>query len=181
MKSKASTVEEYLAQLPADRRDAMETVRKVILKNLPRGYEEVLQYGMLSYVVPLKVFPAGYLNRKNEPLPYVCLASQKNYMSIYIMSAYGDEEAQFRQEYEATGKRLDMGKSCVRFKKIDDLPLDLIAQAVNRVPVRAYLDFYENVIRKNMGRHKANAEKARKPAASTKKPKRPVGKKALSK
>jgi len=110
MKSKATTVEEYLAQLPSDRRDAIEAVRKVVLKNLPTGYEEVLQYGMLGYVVPLKTFPSGYLNRKNEPLPYVCLASQKNYMSIYLMSAYGDEEAQFRREYEATGKRLDMGK-----------------------------------------------------------------------
>src|SRR5262245_7825986 len=128
MKGKATTVEEYLEQLPVERRDAMETVRRVILKNLPKGYEEVLQYGMLGYVVPLKVFPAGYLNRKDEPLPYVCLASQKNYMSIYLTGAYGDE-TQFRKEYEATGKRLDMGKSCVRFKKVDDLALDVIGSA----------------------------------------------------
>lgn len=140
MKSKATTVEEYLAQLPVDRRDAMETVRKVILKNLPTGYEEVLQYGMLGYVVPLKVFPAGYLNRKNEPLPYVCLASQKNYMSIYLMSAYGDEEARFRRDYEATGKRLDMGKSCVRFKKLEDLPLEVIGKAVARYPVKKWIE-----------------------------------------
>src|SRR5262247_1446129 len=132
MKSKASTVDEYLRGLPEDRRGAMGTVRKLILKYLPRGYEEVLQYGMLGYVVPLKVFPAGYLDRKNEPLPYVCLASQKNYMSIYIMSAYGDEEAKFRKEYEATGKKLDMGKSCVRFKKLEDLPLEVIGKAIAR-------------------------------------------------
>ena len=81
MKSKASTVEEYLAGLPEDRLAAIQAVRKVILKNLPKGYEEVLQYGVLGYVVPLKVFPSGYLNRKNEPLPYIALASQKNYMS----------------------------------------------------------------------------------------------------
>jgi hypothetical protein len=140
MKSKAATVEGYLAELPADRRDAMASVRKVILKNLPKGYEEVLQYGMLGYVVPLKVFPAGYLNRKNEPLPYVCLASQKNYMSIYLMSAYGDAEAQFRKEYEATGKRLDMGKSCVRFRNVEDLPLDVIGRAVARYPVKKWIE-----------------------------------------
>ena len=140
MKSKATTVEEYLAELPAERRDAMASVRKVILKNLPKGYEEVLQYGMLGYVVPLKVFPAGYLNRKSEPLPYVCLASQKNYMSVYLMSAYGDDEAQFRKEYEATGKRLDMGKSCVRFRGVEDLPLDVIGRAVARYPVKKWIE-----------------------------------------
>jgi Domain of unknown function (DU1801) len=112
----------------------------VILKNLPKGYEEVLQYGMLGYVVPLKVFPAGYLNRKDEPLPYVCLASQKNYMSIYLMSAYGDDESKFRKEYEATGKRLDMGKSCVRFKRVDDLALDVIGNAVARYPMRKWIE-----------------------------------------
>jgi len=139
MKTKATTVEEYLEQLPVERRDAMEAVRRVILKNLPKGYEEVLQYGMLGYVVPLKVFPAGYLNRKNEPLPYVCLASQKNYMSIYLMSAYGDE-SKFRKEYAAAGKRLDMGKSCVRFKKVDDLALDVIGNAVARYPVQKWIE-----------------------------------------
>jgi hypothetical protein len=140
MKSKASTLEEYLDQLPEDRRTAIQAVRKVILKNLPKGYEEVLQYGMLGYVVPLKVFPAGYLNRKTEPLPYICLASQKNYMSIYMMSVYGDAEAKFREEYAATGKRLDMGKCCVRFRKLDDLPLDVIGRAVARYPVKKWIE-----------------------------------------
>ena len=140
MKSKAATVEGYLAELPADRRDAMASVRKVILKNLPKGYEEVLQYGMLGYVVPLKVFPAGYLNRKNEPLPYIALASQKNYMSIYMMSVYGDAEAKFREEYQATGKRLDMGKCCVRFRKLEDLPLDVIGKAVARYPMKKWIE-----------------------------------------
>jgi hypothetical protein len=140
MKSKASTLEEYLDQLPEDRRTAIQAVRKVILKNLPKGYEEVLQYGMLGYVVPLKVFPAGYLNRKTEPLPYICLASQKNYMSIYMMSVYGDAEAHFRKEYLATGKRLDMGKCCVRFRKLEDLPLEVIAKAVARYPVKKWIE-----------------------------------------
>ena len=140
MKSKASTVEEYLGQLPEDRRAAIQIVRKVILKHMPRGYEEVLQYGMLGYVVPLKVFPAGYLNRKNEPLPYICLASQKNYMSIYMMSVYGDAETEFRKEYKATGKRLDMGKCCVRFRKLEDLPLDVIGRAVARYPMKKWIE-----------------------------------------
>ncbi len=140
MKSKASTVEEYLAGLPEDRRAAIQAVRKVILKNLPKGYEEVLQYGMLGYVVPLKVFPSGYLNRKNEPLPYICLASQKNYMSIYMMSVYGDAEAEFRKEYKATGKRLDMGKCCVRFRKLEDLPLDVIGKAIARYPMKKWIE-----------------------------------------
>jgi Domain of unknown function (DU1801) len=140
MKSKASTVEEYLEGLPEDRRVAIQAVRKVILRYLPKGYEEVLQYGMLGYVVPLKVFPAGYLNRKNEPLPYICLASQKNYMSIYMMSVYGDEEAKFRKQYLATGKRLDMGKCCVRFRKLDDLPLDVIGKAVARYPIKKWIE-----------------------------------------
>jgi Domain of unknown function (DU1801) len=140
MKSKASTVEEYLAGLPEDRRAAIQAVRKVILKNLPKGYEEVLQYGVLGYVVPLKVFPSGYLNRKNEPLPYICLASQKNYMSIYMMSVYGDAEAEFRKEYQATGKRLDMGKCCVRFRKLEDLPLDVIGKAIARYPMKKWIE-----------------------------------------
>lgn len=140
MKSKATTIEEYLKQLPEDRRAAIQTVRKVILKNLPKGYEEVLQYGVLAYVVPLKAFPAGYLGRKNEPLPYVCLASQKNYMSIYIMSVYGDAESKFREEYKATGKRLDMGKCCVRFRKLEDLPLEVIGKAVAYWPMKKWIE-----------------------------------------
>jgi len=143
MKSKATTVAEYLEQLPEDRRAAVQAVREVILKHLPKGYEEVLQYGMLGYVVPLKTFPAGYLNRKTEPVPYVCLASQKNYMSIYLMSVYGDAEGKFRKEYEATGKKLDMGKSCVRFKKVEDLPLDVIGRAVAKWPMKGFIGMCE--------------------------------------
>ena len=140
MKSKAATIDEYLEQLPEDRRGAIEQVRKVIRKNLPRGYQEVMQYGMIGYVVPLKIFPSGYLNRKNEPLPYICLASQKNYMSIYMMSVYGPAEADFRKQYETTGKRLDMGKCCVRFRRVDDLALDVIGKAVARYPVAKWIE-----------------------------------------
>lgn len=139
MKSKATTIEGYLEGLPEDRQDAIRAVRRVILKRLPKGYQEVVQYGMLGYVVPLEKFPAGYLNRKNEPLPYICLASQKNYMSIYMMSVYGEAEAEFRRQYAATGKRLDMGKCCMRFKKLDDLPLEVIGNAVARYPVSQWV------------------------------------------
>lgn len=143
MKSTATTVEEYLQKLPQDRRQAIEVVRQVILKHLPEGYEEVLQYGMLGYVVPLSAFPPGYLYRKNEPVPYVCLASQKNYMSIYLMSVYGDAEGDFRKQYAATGKKLDMGKSCVRFKKVEDLALDVIGPAVAKWPMETFIGICE--------------------------------------
>jgi hypothetical protein len=143
MKSKATTIDGYLEALPADRREAISEVRKLILKRLPRGYQEVIQYGVLGYVVPLEKFPAGYLNRKNEPLPYICLASQKNYMSIYMMSVYGEDETEFRRQYKATGKRLDMGKCCVRFRKLEDLPLDVIGNAVARYPVNQWIAMCE--------------------------------------
>jgi hypothetical protein len=139
MKSSAKTVDEYIEQLPEERRTAIQMVRKVILKNLPKGYEEVMQYGMLGYVVPLKEYPTGYLRRKNEPVPYVCLASQKNYMSIYLMSVYGDAEAAFRKEYQTTGKKLDMGKCCVRFRKIEDLSLEMIGKAVASWPMKKWM------------------------------------------
>ena len=152
MKSTATTVEEYLDELPKDRREAIEAVREIILKNLPKGYQEVLQYGMLGYVVPLSAFPAGHLNRKNEPVPYVCLSSQKNYMSIYLTTVgapwiargmSGDAEGEFRKQYKATGKKLDMGKSCIRFKKLDDLALDVIGQAVAKWPMKKFIAFCE--------------------------------------
>ncbi len=145
MKSSAKTAKEYLDQLPPDRRTAIEAVRKVILKNLPKGYEETMQYGMISYVVPLARYPDGYLGRKNEPLPYASLASQKNHMAIYLMTIYGDKKAEawFKNAYKTGGKKLDMGKSCVRFKKLDDLALDVIGNAIALIPVEDYIRRYE--------------------------------------
>lgn len=143
MKSPATSVADYLQQLAPDRRVAIEAVRRVVLKHLPKGYEEVMQYGMLGYVVPLKAYPLGYLNRGNEPVPYVCLASQKNYMSIYLMSAYGPGEKDFRKAYAATGKKLDMGKSCIRFRRVEDLALDVIGKAVARWPLQEWVAICE--------------------------------------
>ena len=141
-RSAATTVEEYLADLPDDRRETVEAVRAVVRANLPDGYEETVQFGMIAYVVPLERYPKTY-NR--QALQYAALASQKNYVSLYLMNVYGDRETErwFMDGYRASGKRLDMGKSCVRFRTIDDLPLDLVGEAVARTPVDEYIALYE--------------------------------------
>lgn len=133
MTSAATTVQEYLAELPPDRREAIEAVRKVILKNLPKGYEEGMQYGMISYHVPHSLYPAGYHCDPKLPLCHAGLASQKNYMTVYLMNVYGDS-SWFTDAYKASGKKLEMGKCCVRFKSADDLALDVIGQAIARTP-----------------------------------------------
>lgn len=146
MQSKAKTVQEYLDQLPDHRREAISAVRDVMLKNLPKGFEEGMQHGMIGYFVPHSVYPDGYHCNPKEPLPYASLAAQKNYMSIYLMCIYGDEAHRdwFVEAWNKTGKKLDMGKSCVRFKKLEDVPLKVVGQAMKRVTVKKYIDFYEN-------------------------------------
>jgi uncharacterized protein DUF1801 len=138
MQSKATTVEDYLAELPEDRRMVIEAVRNVILKNLPAGYEEAMNWGMVTYQVPLETYPDTY---NGQPLMYAALASQKNHMAVYLTSVYMDEDDRkdFLAAYKATGKRLDMGKSCVRFRKLDDLPLDLIGQAIVVMPAADFV------------------------------------------
>jgi hypothetical protein len=145
MQSKAITVEEYLKSLPPEREEAILAVRKEILANLPEGYEETMQYGMIAYVVPLKLYPGGYLNDKKTPLPYASLGSQKNHMAVYLMSVYGNKELEewFVKEYRASGKKLDMGKSCVRFKRVEDLPLDVIGKAIAKTSVDEFIAMYE--------------------------------------
>jgi Domain of unknown function (DU1801) len=139
---KAESVERYLADLPADRQQALSTVRQVVLDNLPEGYEETIEFGMITYAIPLSRYPNTYNGR---PLGYVALASQKNYMSLYLMGVYATPggEAEFRERYAETGKKLKMGKSCVRFGKVEDLPLDLIGATVASVSVDDYIDVYE--------------------------------------
>jgi hypothetical protein len=143
VQSAVKTVDKYLASLPTDRREALAAVRAVILKNLPAGYEETILWGMISYIIPLSRYPKTY---NGQPLTMAALASQKNYMSLYLMCVYGHKptEESFRKEFEASGKKLSMGKSCVRFKKLDDLPLDVIGRVIARVSVDAYLRVYEN-------------------------------------
>ncbi len=148
MQSKAKTVAQYLSALPKDRREALLAVRSTILKNLPKGYAEGMQYGMIGYFVPHSVYPAGYHCDPKQPLPFAGLASQKNHMAIYLMCVYSDPEleAWFRESWAKTGKKLDMGKSCVRFKKLDDVALNVIGQVIRRVPVKKFIEFYESAI-----------------------------------
>ncbi len=145
MKNNFQTVEEYLRDLPVDRRNEIEKVRQVILENLPAGYEEIIQYGMIGYGVPLEIYPAGYMNDKTKPVPYAALASQKNYMAIYLMNIYGNKETEewFIQEYKKSGKKLDMGKSCIRFKKADDLALDVLGKTIARTSVENFIEIYQ--------------------------------------
>jgi hypothetical protein len=141
VKNNTHTVDEYLASLPVERREIIIQVRNVILKNLPTGFEESIQYGMIAYVVPLSVLPHTY---NGQPLQLAALASQKNYMSLYLMAVYGDPALNewFITQYQASGKKLDMGKSCVRFKKIEDLPLDLIGNVIGKVSLEKYVARY---------------------------------------
>ena len=148
MTSQAKTVNEYLAELPAERKSAMGEVREVILANLPKGYEERMQYGMISYVVPHSLYPAGYHCDPKQPLTMAMLGSQKNHMALYLMSAYGHRETRewFEKAYRASGKKLDMGKACVRFRKVEDLPLDVIGKVIARVPVEKYIRSIEAIL-----------------------------------
>jgi hypothetical protein len=142
VKSEASTVRQYLDELPAGRREVVAAVRETILRHLPSGYQETMNWGMINYVIPLKRYPNTY-NR--EPLGYVALAAQKNHFSLYLMCVYQDskQEAKLKRGFEASGKRLDMGKSCVRFRKLEDLPLDVIGEVIASTPPDEFIATYE--------------------------------------
>lgn len=150
MQSKAKTVAEYLKSLPEDRRRALEAVRKVIRENLDADYEEGIQYGWIGYYVPHRVYPPGYHCDPRQPLPFAGLASQKNHMGIYLMCTYmSPEQAKwFQDAWKKTGKKLDMGKSCVRFRKIEDVALDVVGEAIRRVPAKKYIAVYESLLKK---------------------------------
>lgn len=177
MPSKATTVEQYLAELPDDRRAAISAVRTVFLKNLGKGYAEQMQYGMIGYCIPHSIFPAGYHCDPKQPLPFAGLASQKGHMSMYLMGLYMNPRR--RNEFEAAwakaGKKLDMGKACVRFKKLDDLALDVLAATLKNMPSETYIATYQQLL----GDRATPASKAtNKPTA---KPSKPAAKKASSK
>ena len=144
MRSEAETVQEYLAELPEERREAISAVRAVILENLPDGYEESMSWGMIAYEVPLSTYADTY---NGQPLAYAALASQKNHMAVYLTGIYMDEEARekFEADYRATGKRFDVGKSCVRFRKLDDLPLPVIAEAIRYLPADEFVERVKEV------------------------------------
>ena len=182
MHSKAKTVRAYLASLPPERCAAIEAVRRVILKNLPKGYAEGMQYGMIGYFVPHAIYPAGYHCDPEQPVPFAGLASQKQYMSVDLNAMYGGgvDEDWVRARFDAAGKKLDMGKCCIRFKKLDDLPLEVIGEAIRRVPVKTYIAQYESAIgtRARPARPKQKTKKrskktvARKAPATTRKTKK---------
>jgi hypothetical protein len=165
MQSKAKTVQEYLMELPADRREAIDAVRGVILANLPRGYEECMSYGMIVYVVPHSLYPKGYQCNPKLPLPFVNLASQKNHMAFYLMCCYADPKlkAWFEKAWKDAGKKFDMGGGCVRFKKLDDVPLEVIGQLVAGLPVDVYIQRIEKAFAEN-----AKARAAQKTATTAK-------------
>lgn len=184
MQSKAATVKEYLAELPADRRAIVSAVRDVILKNMDKDFEEGMTYGMIGYYVPHRIYPNGYHCDPKLPLPFAGLASQKNYLSLYIMSLYGDspDEKRFRADWAKTGKKLDMGKCCIRFKKLDDLPLNIIADVFRRTSVKQWIAYHEkamvsNARRKTKGPPKKGAGSALSKKTVKKAAKKPTKKK----
>jgi hypothetical protein len=164
-KSTASTPKQYLDSLPQDRRDAIQKVRKVILDNLPTGYEELVGGGMLMYSVPLSRLPNTY---NGQPLCYAALASQKQYMAVYLMNIYGDKKTLgwFRARFKEAGKKLDMGKSCVRFKRVDDLPLDVIGEAIAKVPLERWVSLYEESRKKTRTSRPGRAARGTRAAAA---------------
>ncbi len=139
--SKASTVTEYLRELEPERRAVLSKVRNTIRRNLPKGYQESMTYGIITYAIPLKRFPETY---NGQPLCYAGLAAQKNHFALYLMRAYGDRQqaAWLASEFKKRGRKLDMGKSCIRFKRIEDLPLDVIGEAIASTPVEGYIEAY---------------------------------------
>jgi hypothetical protein len=176
---KPQSVDAYIAALPPDRRDAIQAVRREINRCLPEGYEEGIQYGMIGWYVPHRIYPAGYHCDPKQPLPFAGLASQKGYMALYLGCVYGSDDlrAWFEEAWAKTGKKLDMGKSCVRFKKLDDLPLDVVGQVVARIPVSAYLKRYEETLKRP---RPAAAERTKAAAAPAKKAAVKAAKKAAS-
>ncbi len=164
MQSKATTVDAYLAELPEERREAISAIRGVILKNLPRGYEEGMQWGMIGYYVPHSLYPAGYHCQPEEPLPVASLASQKNHMAFYGLGLYINEAQArwFVEEWKKAGKKLDMGKSCVRFKTLDDVAIDVIGRAIKRLPVKQNIAQYESQLTTNDSGKKVSKKRAAK-------------------
>ena len=204
MQSRAATVEQYLAELPPERRESIKVVRDVIRRNIDKKAKEQMQYGMIGWAIPHSIFPKGYHCDPKQPLPFAGLASQKNHMSMYVSMTYGNagEEAWLRDRWAAAGKKLDMGKCCIRFKRLEDLPLEVVAELFRRISVDDYIAYYERMLEemdaakaarkaaKGAGRvegggagaaKKAGAGGARKPVAKAGASKAGTAKKAVAK
>lgn len=151
MRSEVKTPKEYLDSLPEDRNEAVTELRKVILKNLPKGFEECMSYGMVGYVVPHSKYPNGYHCDPKLPLPFMGFASQKNFVALYHMGIYADQKLLqwFTDEFPKHSKaKLDMGKSCIRFKKLDQIPYKLIGELVSKISPEKWIETYENNLKR---------------------------------
>jgi hypothetical protein len=147
VQSKATTVEEYMRELPKECREVISKVRETILENLPDGYSESMNWGMISYEIPLEMYPETY---NGQPLAYAALAAQKHYYSLYLMGVYQDpnQESKLRESFKKAGKRLDIGKSCVRFRKLEDIPLDVIGDLIAVISPEQMIAMYEETRKK---------------------------------
>ncbi|MGZ5243346.1 MAG: DUF1801 domain-containing protein [Bacteroidia bacterium] len=151
MQYSATTAEDYILQLPEERKQSFNQLRNILLHNLPKGFSETITYGMISYVVPHSMYPAGYHCDPKQPLPFISIASQKNFIALYHMGIYADKDLLdwFVNEYPKHSKtKLDMGKSCIRFKKPDQIPYDLIAELVQKISPEEWIETYENNLKK---------------------------------
>ena len=151
MQSTATTAEQYLAELPEDRISAMSELRNVVMENLPKGFEETMSYGMITYVVPHSIYPNGYHCNPKQALPFISIASQKNFIALHHMGIYADENLLewFQSEYSNyTSTKLDMGKGCIRFKKVNKIPFILIGELVSKISVEDWIKTYESKFKK---------------------------------
>ena len=151
MKASGNTVEEILNNLPDDKKESFTKLHEVILQNLPEGFEAAISYGALGYVVPHSLYPAGYHCKPIEPLPFASIAAQKNSINLYHMGIYSDPKLHdwFVSEYpKHSSRKLDMGKSCIRFKKLDEIPFDLIGELMTKMTVKEWISIYENNLKK---------------------------------
>ena len=151
MQSTAATIAQYLEELPEDRKVVMKKLYSTIKKNLPKGFKDVMQYGMISFVVPHSKYPEGYHCNPKDALPFMSLASQKNFIAVYHMGVYSDPilNKWFTEAYEKAGVgKLDMGKSCVRFKKMDKIPVELVGELSSKVTPDEWITTYEKMLKK---------------------------------
>ena len=147
----ANSPDDYIAQIPEERKKPMQKLRKTILKNIPKGFEETMNYGMIGYVVPHTLYPDGYHCDPKLPLPFMNIASQKNFIAVYHSGVYADKKMLdwFTSEFpKHSSRKLDMGKSCIRFKNIDEIPYDLIGELASKIEVREWIDMYESKVKK---------------------------------
>lgn len=151
MKINVKTPEQYIEQVPLDRRNSFEMLRNVILENLPKGFSETINYGMIGYIVPFSIYPDGYQTDPRQPLPFVNIASQKNYIALHHLGLYANKKLLdwFVNEYPKYSiKKLDMGKGCVRFKDPKEIPFELIGKLISKISVTEWISIYESIIKK---------------------------------